>query len=58
MLFKGLKEEDLSPGGEWRKTETDSALGWKSVVRVDQSLSLDDGSLFRVVEWGGMELFS
>lgn len=60
MLFKGLKDEDLAPGTDWRdagEAAKDDVGRWKSVVGIDESVSLADGIFFRVVEWGGMEVF-
>lgn len=56
MLFKGLKEEDVH--GIWSSAmgtaHCDSAR-WRSIVGVDGTTLADD-SLFRVLEWGGMEV--
>jgi hypothetical protein len=51
MLFKGLKAEEAH--GKWGTAN--STIDWKSVVGLGEQ-SLADGSLFRVVEWGGMEI--
>jgi hypothetical protein len=55
MLFKGVKQEDII---EWPMARTNAASGvewWKDVVGVDVERA-SDVSLFRVLEWGGMEV--
>ncbi|KAJ7227693.1 hypothetical protein C8J57DRAFT_1534950 [Mycena rebaudengoi] len=55
MLFKGISEERR---GEWdlgAHSQHDHALKWRAVVGVDVERALD-ASLFRVLEWGGMEV--
>ncbi|KAF5328175.1 hypothetical protein D9619_013438 [Psilocybe cf. subviscida] len=71
MLFKGLKPNELNPGGAWhdasrgingdagRVEGREDAERWRSVIGIDdESKKLNDGRLFRVVEWGGMEVVS
>lgn len=59
MLFKGLKQDDVqNEGSSWCEATEADAGRWKSVVGIDKSRSLADNSLFRVVEWGGMEVLS
>lgn len=56
MLFKGLKGEEIQP--IWSSAivgSQDDTKRWESVVGVDSPL-LADKTLFRVVEWGGMEI--
>ncbi|TEB30938.1 hypothetical protein FA13DRAFT_1688558 [Coprinellus micaceus] len=56
MLFKGLKGEEIHP--IWSSAivgSQDDTKRWESVVGVDSPL-LADKTLFRVVEWGGMEI--
>ena len=53
MLFKGLKEEDVQ--GKWGTGLGASAVDWRSIVGLGEQSLLDD-TLFRVVEWGGMEI--
>jgi hypothetical protein len=55
MLFKGVTENDVS---EWPNALARAAedVGiWKRVVGVDVEKAIDD-RLFRVLEWGGMEV--
>jgi len=50
MVFKGVPEED------WMGHEEDLDVGrWSSIVGVDVERGRDT-SLFRVLEWGGMEV--
>ncbi|ORY88622.1 hypothetical protein BCR35DRAFT_329864 [Leucosporidium creatinivorum] len=51
LLFKGVKEEE-SEG--WRKAEE---VDWVKKVGVEQS-KFGDEKLFRVLEWGGMEVLA
>jgi len=57
MLFRGVDPRDL---GHWtqaaaRATTEDGATLWARVVGVDAVRGSDRG-LFRVLEWGGMEI--
>ncbi|KAF6748213.1 hypothetical protein DFP72DRAFT_820613 [Ephemerocybe angulata] len=55
MLFKGIKETEL---GMWSDALERSALDvsrWAGVVGVDAD-RMNDAGLFRVIEWGGMEV--
>ncbi|KAJ7762975.1 hypothetical protein B0H16DRAFT_1368537 [Mycena metata] len=54
MLFKGVPVEAL---GGWQdaKPTADDAQRWRSVVDVDVERA-GDAALFRVLEWGGMEV--
>ena len=56
MLFRGLKEDEAM---HWRAAAAETAREdpslWRGVVGVDAK-SLADTNLFRVVEWGGMEV--
>lgn len=51
MLFRGISEEDLPL---WRALATPE-IAWPLVVGVDAARARDE-SLFRVLEWGGMEV--
>ncbi|KAG8907742.1 hypothetical protein FRC01_007587, partial [Tulasnella sp. 417] len=54
MLFQGIAEGEL---GGWQEAQRRSSEGvdiWKAVVGVDETRQHDE-SLFRVLEWGGME---
>ena len=57
MLFRGVRSDDV---GLWaqaaaRATEEDGATFWAKVVGVD-AVRASDHTLFRVLEWGGMEV--
>jgi hypothetical protein len=57
MLFRGVRRDDV---GFWtpaavRATAEDSATFWTEVVGVD-TVRAFDRTLFRVLEWGGMEV--
>jgi hypothetical protein len=55
MLFRGVDEENLELWDE-AKERTNNAIGvWRKVVGIDVD-KLQDVSLFRVIEWGGMEV--
>ena len=55
MIFRGVAELDVS---EWKfaaeRADEDVAF-WKDVVGID-TRAASDTSLFRVLEWGGMEV--
>ncbi|KAL1720259.1 hypothetical protein EV715DRAFT_272119 [Schizophyllum commune] len=56
MLFRGVNEVEL---GEWEGAQAKAAEPaemWREVVGVDLEETLDE-NLFRVIEWGGMEVF-
>ncbi|RXW11895.1 hypothetical protein EST38_g13961 [Candolleomyces aberdarensis] len=55
MLFKGVEEEDLEIWAEASEKTRIAVDFWKDVVGVDVD-RLQDASLFRVIEWGGMEV--
>ncbi|KZV81184.1 hypothetical protein EXIGLDRAFT_686285 [Exidia glandulosa HHB12029] len=53
MLFRGVDAEDVD---EWRVHASKSAPEtWKDVVGIDE-VKARDTSLFRALEWGGMEV--
>jgi len=55
MLFRGIREGEID---EWRAAGNDENLKpeeWKDVVGVDVERA-SNKSLFRVLEWGGMEV--
>ncbi|KAF7377938.1 hypothetical protein MSAN_00217700 [Mycena sanguinolenta] len=56
MLFKGIDDDALT---EWEnaKAAADDTERWKEVVGGDFERA-DDASLFRVLEWGGMEVLA
>ena len=52
MLFRGVAEDDV---GEWKDARARVAdVDWVDVVGV--SPAAQDTSLFRVLEWGAMEV--
>ena len=56
MLFRGVQEDKL--GLEWPHAQAraeDDVAWWKGVVGVDLEKA-NDTNLFRVLEWGGMEV--
>lgn len=58
MLFKVLKSGDLSPGSEWHAALKADEVNWRSVIGLNDNRKLDDATLLRVVEWGGIEVLS
>lgn len=57
MLFKGVEEDRLDQWAEARH-RADAERGvdwWRDIVGVDSERVFDQG-LFRVLEWGGMEV--
>ncbi|KAG1733683.1 hypothetical protein EDD22DRAFT_973743 [Suillus occidentalis] len=55
MLFQGIRKEHL---GDWADAQMQAEKdvgGWVDVVGVDPARA-GDATLFRVLEWGGMEL--
>ncbi|KAF9024434.1 hypothetical protein BDZ89DRAFT_989250 [Hymenopellis radicata] len=57
MLFRRVKEEelDLWPAANARASEPVDF--WRDVIGVEKRERQNDASLFRVLEWGGMEVF-
>ncbi|KAJ7866237.1 hypothetical protein B0H14DRAFT_3107391 [Mycena olivaceomarginata] len=56
MLFKGIADDALGDWREAKSTENDVER-WRKVVGVDVDRVLDT-ALFRVLEWGGMEVLA
>ena len=55
MLFRGVSDKDLN---EWNRTASVKETkpeDWKDVVGVSSERA-SNHSLFRVLEWGGMEV--
>ena len=57
MLFRGVRPDDV---GLWapaaaRAAADDGATFWSNIVGVD-AVRASDRNLFRVLEWGGMEV--
>jgi len=57
MLFRGVPDKDLSEWNMSAAMEETKPEGWKDVVGVDVARASDEG-MFRVMEWGGMEVKS
>ena len=57
MLFHGVAPGDLDLWSQAaaRATAEDGATFWTNVIGID-SARTSDRSLFRVLEWGGMEV--
>lgn len=56
MLFQGVNCSDLGNWEEARQRAQQDAFDWRTVVGVESSSRQIDPSLFRVLEWGGMEI--
>ncbi|KAF6748206.1 hypothetical protein DFP72DRAFT_853675 [Ephemerocybe angulata] len=57
MLFKGVGANDLGVWSEAGERAKDDVGHWTDVVGVDLE-KVRDAGLFRVIEWGGMEVFN
>ncbi|CAE6369882.1 unnamed protein product [Rhizoctonia solani] len=55
MLFGGVEESQLEQWGEAVAMASRDVMVWRDVVGVDVA-QVQDKSLFRVLEWGGMEV--
>jgi hypothetical protein len=55
MIFQGVTEEKLQGWTEASCRASEDVTHWKKVVGVDLERALDT-NLFRVLEWGGMEV--
>jgi hypothetical protein len=57
MLFRGVRSDDvvLWAAAAARAAAEDGTTFWSNVVGVD-AVRASDRSLFRVLEWGGMEV--
>ena len=55
MLFKGLSEDMLDEWAGARARADEDVVKWQGIVGADASRMMDTG-LFRVLEWGGMEV--
>lgn len=55
MLFKGIQDDELAYWGDAFKRASQDVQFWLSIVGVDVERA-NDSSLFRVLEWGGMEV--
>lgn len=54
MLFRGIKDEKMENWAQAKSRTEDGAVDWPKVIGIDERMS--DKSLFRVLEWGGMEV--
>ncbi|KAK4687810.1 hypothetical protein P7C73_g2300, partial [Tremellales sp. Uapishka_1] len=54
MLFRGI--DSLDPWEEANKRAMDGIIDWRAVVGVADEARQNDTQLFRVLEWGGMEI--
>ncbi|KAF7359180.1 Ubiquitin-domain-containing protein [Mycena sanguinolenta] len=55
MLFTGVTDEDRPKWGLAEQRAGEDGALWKDVVGIDE-LCMKDETLFRVLEWGGMEI--
>jgi hypothetical protein len=58
MLFHGIEHEDSSSREIWQEAlnrSSENVSFWKAVIGLDEEKALDR-DLFRVLEWGGMEV--
>jgi len=55
MLFQGVKVDDLASWSEAEARAAEDVSFWKGVVDIDV-VKQNDAELFRVLEWGGMEV--
>lgn len=55
MLYKGVEENALLDWSSARARAADDVAWWKDVVGVNVDRARD-ARLFRVLEWGGMEV--
>jgi len=55
MVFKGVPEEALDNWKGAQKRSIESVTDWCDVTGIDAQRA-NDKSLFRVLEWGGMEV--
>jgi hypothetical protein len=55
MLFKGVRDDEVADWPAARARATSGVERWKDIVGVDTDRAVD-ATLFRVLEWGGMEV--
>jgi hypothetical protein len=55
MLFKGVPEDRLVHWSTAQRNAADDVIRWRDIVGVDPAKAADV-NLFRVLEWGGMEV--
>jgi hypothetical protein len=55
MLFRGVTESDFAAWPNALARATEDVETWERVIGVDVEKAVDE-RLFRVLEWGGMEV--
>ena len=55
MLFQGVPDDALASWSEARNRAEQEPSFWNAIVGVDEDKQKDE-TLFRVLEWGGMEV--
>ena len=55
MIFRGVKEEEVLQWGSAVERACTDVVFWQDVVGIN-ARAAQDASLFRVLEWGGMEV--
>ncbi|KAG8933237.1 hypothetical protein FRC01_010226 [Tulasnella sp. 417] len=56
MIFQGVTADELAAWSEAEVRAQDNAVFWQSVVGTDPEKQ-QDSTMFRVLEWGGMEVY-
>jgi hypothetical protein len=56
MLFQKVDESDLAQWVKASERAKDSVSFWRTVVGVKDKEAQEDKKVFRVLEWGGMEI--
>ncbi|KAH8103028.1 hypothetical protein BXZ70DRAFT_927741 [Cristinia sonorae] len=56
MVFKGVVKEEVNLWSKARARVQEDPRRWRAIVGLDEKDKLQDESLFRVLEWGGMEI--
>ena len=55
MLFRGVKGDELADWNTAVERASKDPAFWRDIAGINLDAALD-GSLFRVLEWGGMEV--
>ena len=55
MLFKGVPRDELEDWCTATRRAGEGVVWWRDVVGIDLA-KMEDADLFRVLEWGGMEV--
>ncbi len=55
MLFQGVEEKDLTQWSQAQLRTNEDVSHWARVIGVDLEKAMD-AKLYRVLEWGGMEV--